>query len=118
MLPAAYKCKDRALVSLGTANIGVREVCSSQEHKQNLPQDSSNITLSLGNSRRSETSLGDGPVFTVLQMPETLSQTNNSLQRIFACKAVWEKMLCDKLLAVSHAIIMSKYMLERWERWF
>lgn len=61
---------------------------------QNLSLDSltsPNITLTLGNSRISEMSLSNGPVFMVLQKPETLYQSNDSLQWIFAWKAVWTK---------------------------
>lgn len=48
-----------------------REVCGSHELSLNLPLDAlsnCDITLTLGNSRKSETSLSNG-VFTVLQKP-------------------------------------------------
>jgi hypothetical protein len=38
------------------------------------------IALTLGDSRIYKRSLIDGPVFMVLQKPEILSQTNDSLQ--------------------------------------
>lgn len=60
------------------ADIEGREACGTQE---NLSWDilpSHNITLTMGNSRISETSLSNGPVFTELQKPETLNQINNS----------------------------------------
>jgi hypothetical protein len=65
-------------VSLGVAYTEVREVYGSLEPAQNLSLDAlpnSNITLTLGNSRISETSLRDGSVFIVLQKPETLNQS-------------------------------------------
>ena len=65
------------------ANTKGREVCSSQELAQNVPQDtlpSFTITLTLDNSRISKMSLSNGPVFMVLQKLESLNQTNNSLQ--------------------------------------
>lgn len=61
------------------ADIEGWEVCGSQELPQNLSPDalpSDNIPLTLGNSEISETSLSDGPVFVVLQNPETLNQTD------------------------------------------
>lgn len=69
-------CKDKVkLGKSGAADIEGREVCSGQEllvvHK---------IALTLGSSRTSETNLSNGPVFIVLQKPETLSQPNDSLQ--------------------------------------
>lgn len=77
--------------SLGAADFEGMEVCSSQQLVWNSPPDTlpnHKITLTMGNSRISEMSLGNGPVFMVLQKPEILNQTNDSLQRIFACKAV------------------------------
>lgn len=53
-------------MSLGVAYIEDREVRGSQELAQNLPLDAlpnCNITLTLGNSRTSEMSLRNGPVF-------------------------------------------------------
>lgn len=38
--------------------------------------------------RIAELSISDGPVFVVLQKPETLKQTNNPLQWVFAGKGV------------------------------
>lgn len=55
--------------SLGVADIKSIEVYSSQELTQNLSPDTlpnHNVTLTLGNSRLSETNLSDGPVFMVL----------------------------------------------------
>ena len=60
-----------------------REVCSYLEFSRILPTDSlpsCMTTLTLGNNRISETTLGDRPVFMVLQKPETLNQTKVSLQ--------------------------------------
>lgn len=59
-----------SLVSFRVANIKGTEVCSSQELTQNQHPDSllsCYIILSLSNSRISERSLRDGPVFMVLQ---------------------------------------------------
>lgn len=66
------------LGSLGVVVIEGRDVGSSQELPHNLPPNalpSLNITLTLANSRLSDTSLNDGPVLTVLQKPAALNQT-------------------------------------------
>lgn len=63
-----------------------REVCSSQKLIQKLPHPhphalpSSNITLTLDNSKIPKTSLCNGPLFMVLQKQETLNQTNDSVR--------------------------------------
>lgn len=57
------------------ADNGNKEVCRGQELTQNLPGKpclAATSPLTLGNSRISEMSLGNGPVFTVLQKLETL----------------------------------------------
>jgi hypothetical protein len=62
-------------------------VCRGLEFTWLLPPDAlliSKITLTLGNNRISRTSLRDSPEFMVLQKPETLNQTNESLQSVFA----------------------------------
>jgi hypothetical protein len=66
------------------AQIGVEEEFDSEELPQNMLLDAlpsaSNITLVPGNNRVSQTRLDDGYIFMALQKPETLSQTNHSLQ--------------------------------------
>lgn len=52
--------------------------CSYKLLPDALPSDK--FTLILGNSRVSELSLSNGPVFKMCQRPETLSQTNDTLQ--------------------------------------
>lgn len=54
----------------GAADSEGREGCRSPELRAHA----------LENSRISETSLSDGPIFKMLQKPETLNQTNDSLQ--------------------------------------
>lgn len=56
---------------------------SDLEHLRMLPLDalpSQKISLTLGNNRISERNPIDSPVFMVHQKPETLNQTNDSLQ--------------------------------------
>lgn len=68
------------LGSLGVAVIEGKDGCGSQEFTLNLPPNalpSLTITLTLGDSRLSDTSRNDGPVLMVLQRPATLSQTTD-----------------------------------------
>lgn len=82
---------------------------------------SPNIPLPLGTNKLSETSVSDGPVFTVCQTPETLYQTNDSWQWIFAWGICLGKDKETKqntiLCAVSKATRTNEYLMERWERW-
>lgn len=69
--------------SLGVVVIEGRDVGGSQELPHNLPPNalpSLNITLTLANSRLSDTNLNDGPVLMVLQKPAALNQTTDLSQ--------------------------------------
>lgn len=69
--------------SLGLVVIEGRDVGGSQELPHNLPPNalpSLNITLTLANSRLSDTNLNDGPVLMVLQKPAALNQTTDLSQ--------------------------------------
>lgn len=70
-------------VNLRAVDINGRGICDSRQFTQNLLQDAlhaSNIILTLSNSRISEMSLSNDPVFMVLPKLETLNQTNNLSQ--------------------------------------
>lgn len=74
--------------NLGALGQQRQELYNSQDLTLILPSpyapSSLNITRNLGNSNISETSVNNGPVFMVFQRPETLYQTNSSLQCMFA----------------------------------
>lgn len=66
-----------SVLSLRVRDIEGREVCGSQELAQKLPApdvlSNCNITLILDNSKISEMSLSNGPVFMMLQKSEALN---------------------------------------------
>jgi hypothetical protein len=59
------------------ADIEGGEVCSSQEFAQNLPLNTLQHCPDFGQLK---VSLNNSPLFIVFEKPETLNQTNNSLQ--------------------------------------
>lgn len=98
---AAHRLQAQRLkqTSLRMADIKGREVCGSQELQQygicmGLAPDalpSYNITLTLGNSRIYEPSLGNGSIFMGLQKPENLNQTKDSCNEYLHVKLFGQK---------------------------